>query len=231
MKEQLFYREPWMPERVAFINQWWPHFGTYWVAEHLGLSRQQVKSKADGSGLKMLPKEARLCVECRQDYQYARHAGLRCRSCHLNRRKDTRRGLAVPASQKARKQRTPKYQSDRERWMAMAINTAKMRSTLPCDLSVGYMLDLWENQDGRCYYSGLPLREPVYGSGRHAHVASIDRLNPQGGYTQDNVVWATWICNQAKNSLSVDEYVNLCAQVSRHRQAQQEFARDIAIDH
>jgi hypothetical protein len=216
VKEQVFYRAPWTQDRVEFINQWWCHFGTGWVAEQTGMSRAQVKAKADRSELKMLPKAERLCVECLTRYQYARYAGLRCRECHLERRKNVRRGLPVSVSLKARKPRKSIYGTHRERWIALAINTTRYRSPL-CDLTVQYMLDLWTQQEGRCYYSNLPLREPVYGTGRHPDAASIDRIDPTGGYVQRNVVWATWACNAAKNNLSIAEFVELCSLVVKTR--------------
>jgi len=45
------------------MAEWWPHFGTYYIADKLRLSRGQVKAKADKMGLRMLPKYERRCAE------------------------------------------------------------------------------------------------------------------------------------------------------------------------
>lgn len=220
MKHQVLYRRPWTKENVKILVRWWPHFGTRWVAESLGLKWLQVKSKADKLGLKMLPKPKRLCVDCRSRHQKTRHAGNRCNACYLARRKSIRMGISVPASPKARKQHPKFYDSPRKRWISLAINTIRYRSTTPSNITIDYMLSLWEKQNGLCYYSNRPMREPAYGSGRHPDVASIDRIEPSKGYIQGNVVWCTWSCNAAKNNLSVSEFITLCSQVVCHWESQ-----------
>ena len=83
-----YYRKPWTKEKVEIMEKWWPHFGTYGAERMLpGLTRTQIKSKATKLGLTLLSKQERLCIECRQRYQYKRDAGLRCEKCHLEKRK------------------------------------------------------------------------------------------------------------------------------------------------
>jgi hypothetical protein len=208
-----WYRAPWNAEREAFIVEWWPHFGTYYVAEVLGLTRQQVKSKADHMGLHMLPKSDRLCIDCRIGRQFSRYAGLRCSDCHLGRRRKVRRIRARTL----------------EQWVSEATNTARHRSSVPSDLTAAYMLDLWDQQQGICFYSGLAMRVPAYGAGRDLYSASIDRLDPLRGYLRGNVVWCTWICNAGKSQMSVHEYITLCSQVVHHRQGRPESDRGTVV--
>ena len=226
MKEQRFYREPWTRDRVDFLAKWWPHFGTYWVSQQLGLSRPQVKAKVEKTGLKILPKAERLCVGCREEYQFSRYGGLHCRSCHLLHRKQTKRGIVDETNPKVRKSQ---YSTARERWIALATNTARHRSVEPSDITTDYMIELWDQQKGLCFYSGLLLKEPTYGILRHPYSASIDRVDSQKGYIRGNVVWCAWICNRAKSNLSADEYITLCSLVVHHQRALLESGRDIAI--
>jgi len=179
--------------------KWWPHFGTQGIEVLFdkSLSRKQIKSKATKLGLTLLPKDARLCVDCREEFQFARYAGLRCRACHLSRRKKVR-----------------KRPQTLEQWIGFAVNTAKYLSKGTYNLTKEYMVALWHKQNGCCFYSGIEMRFPEYGTGRHPFSPSVDRINPKGDYVQGNVVWATWICNAGKSDISVDDYVKLCQKVS-----------------
>lgn len=196
-------RSPWTEERESFLREWWPHFGTYWVADQLLLTRRQVKTKVDKIGLKMLPKVERLCVLCRERRQESRRAGLACGPCCRARRKDLRRA------------RPPKLRQ----WIAEFVRTARHRSPVPSDLTADFMVDLWHKQKGRCFYSGRPMRAPAYGKGRDSFSPSIDRVDPKRGYLRDNVVWASWVCNAGKSVLSAYAYVDLCADVVARSQA------------
>lgn len=205
-----WYRQPWDAEKVAFLREWWPHFGTYHCAEHLGLTRLQVKGKADKLGLHMLPKADRLCLDCRDRRQAGRRQGLLCNDCHLARRKQRRRTQAPNLN----------------RWIALATNTARYRSKIPSDLTTEYMIELWNSQAGLCFYSGEAMCPPSYGSGRVYSTASIDRINRHLGYVRGNVVWATWVCNYSKGDMSLEAYVTLCSRVADRLQSQLISDRD-----
>lgn len=193
-----YYKKPWNESLVALMRQWWPHFGTYGMEQILfELTRSQIKSKATKMGLSLLPKTERLCVECRQKYQYKRYAGLRCTTCHLNRRKLVRKRPLTT-----------------EQWITMTTNTIKHRSKKSSDLDVDYMVQLWNQQSGKCYYSGLKMRIHQYGEKRHPLSPSVDRIDSSKGYIKGNIVWSSWICNAGKSSLSVQEYIKICRMVS-----------------
>lgn len=145
MMSRKYYRAPWFPDTEAHLVEWWPHFGTYVLAEELDFTRQQVKGKADKLGLVMLPKTERICIKCRKRNQVSRRYGLRCRECSLdNRRERARRGLPL------------------EEWVGAAVRTARHRSREPSDIDTTYMLGLWHKQGGRCFYTGRSLVQPRY---------------------------------------------------------------------
>lgn len=203
----------WTPERLKILRELWPHYGTYEVAAQLNLRRPQVKSKVDKLGLVLLPKHMRMCIECRVGHQKARNTGLRCHKCHLQRRKHMKAGVPVEDS---RKGHVTKRYNDRERWMAPLVNTTRMRGGSSFDLSLSFLLRLWDKQKGLCYYTGLPMLEPRYGTGRIPDVASLDRVEPSKGYTKGNVVWVRWCCNMAKGTLSVSDFIKMCRAVADH---------------
>lgn len=77
------------------------------------------------------------------------------------------------------------------------------------DLTPEFLMDLWNVQDGKCFYSGLEMtydRNDLY-------TVSVDRVDSNKGYTQDNVVLCCWSVNSMKNSYSTDEFLFLCNSV------------------
>ena len=199
-RKMKFYRLPWNKEKTDYLIKYWPHWGTYGIATQLHLTRTQVKGKADKLKLKMLPKTERICILCKTDFQFARRAGFLCKKCFSNRRKENRK----------------KEERTLRQWIADSLRTLKYRSKEPCDLTIEYMIGLWEQQKGKCYYSELTLQSPHYGSGRSPNAASVDRIDPKRGYIQGNVVWSAWACNIGKWEMSVKEYIEICRAVVTH---------------
>jgi hypothetical protein len=78
------------------------------------------------------------------------------------------------------------------------------------DSTAGPMLDaLWDEQQGRCAMTGVPL-EP--GDRR----VSLDHVVPRargGGNERGNLRWVTYAVNRAKSSLLDDEFVEMCRRV------------------
>jgi hypothetical protein len=107
-----------------------------------------------------------------------------------------------------------------ERRLAVALATAKTSAKhkgISNILTLGDLVLLWNIQEGRCYYTGIPM---LYdGSGRPECV-SIDRVDSARGYTHDNIVLCCAHVNEMKNSLSVPEMLQWCALVLEHSKDQ-----------
>lgn len=202
---QKFFKLPWTKEKVDQLIEWWPHFGTNVMANILQLKRTQVKAKSDKLKLKILPKEQRLCSCCKLNFQYSRAAGLKCKNCFSKRRREIR----------------IEYDSNLDQetilvnWFKRIMRTIRYRSK-QTDLSIDYLMSLWNNQNGKCFYSNLSMTPPKYGEGRNMFSPSIDKIDPNKDYIVGNVVWATWACNAGKNEWSIDEYFKICKSVSEH---------------
>lgn len=192
-----YYKLPWTKENVDFLEVWWPHFGTIKIAEILNLKRSQIKAKVNKLKLRLHLKHERLCINCKKDYQYTRSAGLYCKVCHLAKRKELRSTTEI----------------NLEQWISSATNTARHRSKCVSDLTSEYMIELWNKQQELCYYSGIQMLTPKYGSGRSPYSPSIDRLDSNKGYLKGNVVWCIWACNAGKTQMSVEDYINVCKNV------------------
>lgn len=69
-----------------------------------------------------------------------------------------------------------------------------------------------------CFYCNRPPTERIVGDRLKQPITAngIDRLDNNKGYTKENSVSCCSICNYAKRSMSVEEYVQHCQQVANH---------------
>jgi hypothetical protein len=86
------------------------------------------------------------------------------------------------------------------------------RQKIPCTITEKTLRELWEEQDGFCYYSGIAMEEA--GSGPYS--LSIDQVDPAKGYTADNVVLCLSVVNTMKWNNPTDEFLKLCQAVAAH---------------
>jgi hypothetical protein len=97
------------------------------------------------------------------------------------------------------------------------ISEWRKKAGPPSDLTVDYLVDLYQQQKGKCYYSGITL----FLNARKGHAVpnsiSLDRLDPHKGYTQGNVVWCTYFVNTMKGKLTESEFLGLLRQILKTR--------------
>ncbi len=89
------------------------------------------------------------------------------------------------------------------------------------DLTSEYLISLWNDQNGLCYYSGEVMK-PNGGEKLNRPIpssASLDKLNPHRGYVQGNVAWVTYRVNTSKGNLTEEEYYDYIESVLRVRDA------------
>ena len=201
-----YYKHPWDEGKENIVKMWWPHWGVHKVAKMVNLTPRQVKCKVDKLKLKMLPKIQRLCIKCETNKQSRRMYGFLCRKCYLIQRRDNR--LIADPKPKAV-------------WMKEILRTLKHRSikrhNQTSNLSLEYLLWLWEYQNGKCFYSGIEMSEPsYYGRGRKYTIASVDRIDSNLGYVKGNVVWACWGCNTAKQDFTIEQFIDIARKVTKN---------------
>tara|TARA_S200000501_G_scaffold326762_1_gene325538 strand:+ start:5692 stop:6198 length:507 start_codon:yes stop_codon:yes gene_type:complete len=79
-----------------------------------------------------------------------------------------------------------------------------------------YLLDLFDAQKGRCGYSGVLMTTFRDGTGSHDLNASIDRIDPEQGYTKDNIHLVCYRVNLMKHSLSEPMFDWWLTNIYRH---------------
>jgi hypothetical protein len=73
-----------------------------------------------------------------------------------------------------------------------------------CDINEEFLKQLWEKQDGKCYWFGCKI--DLMQSTRHPLKATLDRLDNDKGYTKDNVVWASGLANMGRRDTPASEF-------------------------
>lgn len=81
-----------------------------------------------------------------------------------------------------------------------------------CDLTMEYMVERWERQDGCCYYTGKPMKY-TSDTRMDPDLVSIDKVVPAKGYRQGNVVLCRLVVNQLKQNLTPTQFVNTCCRI------------------
>lgn len=86
------------------------------------------------------------------------------------------------------------------------------------DLTQNYLIELWNQQSGMCYYSGKPLTLKR-GIGEWDG-PSLDKKVPGLGYVKGNVVWTSRMLNTCKSRLTKDAFFKMCLEVAEYAKSQ-----------
>jgi len=83
----------------------------------------------------------------------------------------------------------------------------KGRSSISFNISLSYISDLYDNQNGLCAYTKMPIDF-------RAKTASLDRIDSSIGYVYGNVQWIHKDINMMKRHYSESYFIELCRKVS-----------------
>lgn len=90
-------------------------------------------------------------------------------------------------------------------WASILVCSARKRiKTPPCNLTKEFILELYEKQNHKCYWYDiemLPSLNPC-----DPQQPTIDRLDQDKGYTQDNVVLSCFAANIGRNITSKERF-------------------------
>lgn len=85
-----------------------------------------------------------------------------------------------------------------------ARSSSKKRN-LSFEISVDFVASLWEKQNGRCYWTGVPLLTDS--PNNHPLRVSIDRVDSRFGYHDENIVLSTMLVNFGRRNLSPEDTI------------------------
>ena len=157
----------------------------------------------------------------RYDYSQVTYQGGRIKVkviCHKH--EEPHIFLVTPENHTNRKSGCPKCHNERAKvgeiygtcWSSVKAGAKKRGLSLEVTQEEAW--EIFQNQDGKCVYTGWPL---TFTSNRVDQTASLDRIDSTGNYTKDNVQWVHRTVNFAKHSSDEDAFLKLCEAVVNHR--------------
>jgi hypothetical protein len=100
-----------------------------------------------------------------------------------------------------------------EKVIKTKLSFAKVRCTrmkMDYDLSPEYIVELFDKQDGRCFYTNKKMSYLI----NDENLFSIDRKDSSLGYIKSNIVLCIWDINRMKQDMSMERFLELCGIVS-----------------
>lgn len=109
--------------------------------------------------------------------------------------------------QKGYKKKSALLKSDLKTYLRNKTSSLERKcreKNLYFDLDKEFIYNLYLKQEGRCYYTGENI---VHNTGCHQYDSiSIDRLDPNKGYTKNNVVLSLFAINSFKGMMNEKEF-------------------------
>lgn len=101
------------------------------------------------------------------------------------------------------------------------VSKAKYRDSMKnygCDITIEYLKDLWEEQNGICPFTGwfliLPKDSNLGFEQTNPANASLDRIDNDKGYVRGNVRFVAFIANIARQNFTDDQLKDFCKAVA-----------------
>ena len=134
-------------------------------------------------------------------YVYRNNKDKRCRKCKQEQNKEVRSNYS---------EETKLYKVLQERWFG-----ARDRATnkgIPFTITKEDLLELWEQQNGLCNISKIPMTYEL-DNGRVFTNVSVDQKNPGQGYTKENIQLVCSAVNQLKSNWDMSTVIYICKQI------------------
>jgi hypothetical protein len=152
------------------------------------------------------------CPDCGIEKQSRkRDVGKLCKSCNMTKvakefsylkLKDDKMSVAEYC-----KRNRDKYKEDDRYRLNKLLQQAKIRATkrnLVFDIIIDDLLEKLP-KDKKCPVLGIDLFWGNEGKGKRVNSPSIDRIDPKGNYTKDNIMIISWRANEIKSDASIEE--------------------------
>lgn len=105
-----------------------------------------------------------------------------------------------------------KYSNNLVKFLSNRVKDIKTRCSnkIKFDLDIDFMLQLYNNQMGLCFYTKIPMKLSTQNWYKKRQpdmdVLSVDRIIPNLGYTKNNVVLCCNSINKLKGNATIDEF-------------------------
>jgi len=88
-----------------------------------------------------------------------------------------------------------------------AIKTRAKDKSIPFNITVEDLKNIYTNQEGKCFYTDVEMQIPSSTEGicKATLTLSVDKINPKLGYTKGNIVLCTRRANSIKGNCTLEE--------------------------
>lgn len=174
--------------------------------------------------LSSLRREPKSCLNCKMERRkYPKHS-LNCIECGKEVEASTNHKTRVcskECSNRAAAKRVRGYRQttleDTLKYLVVQTRSRAKKRGMEHDLTYEWVETKLREQKGLCARTGIPLKasRPDIGGLRRTHkdTASLDRVDSNKGYTQDNVEIVSYFYNSAKNKFTGEELEEMCKQI------------------
>jgi len=125
--------------------------------------------------------------------------GKICKDCFAN----------MPSVKKGYTKKSESIKNDIKKYFIHKASRLKncvrtRRKNLHCDVDGAFLLELYKNQNGTCFYSGIEI---FHNKDTFEYDSiSVDRKDPNLGYTKDNIVLCAFGINSMKGNLNEESF-------------------------
>lgn len=144
------------------------------------------------------------------------HEKLTCKTCeaaHTKEYWDAHKDKKAEIKQRYK----DAHQNTIEYHVQEKIATWRKASSVPSDLTVDYLVWLYLQQGGLCYYTGEPMLYGWVDGKVHDNSLSLDKLDPSLGYVKSNVVWCTYLANTMKQGKSEPDFYRFIEKILTYK--------------
>jgi len=169
-------------------------------AKELGVSFKRT-GRPYGENRLLVQRGLAKCIQCKEVKSYTKD-NWTILSKHV---KTKWPGFTCKVCQRKRRR---KVDSSLEGRLRKLMHDAKLRAKakhLAIDIDEGFILELLRLQNSKCFYIKRELT-PV---ANNWNTMSLDRKDPNAGYTKDNLVICCDIINRMKSYLNVPDFISL----------------------
>jgi hypothetical protein len=132
------------------------------------------------------------------DYKRAVAKDSKCRSC------------STKGNSNSRPNKRSLFELIPNSWFNSKAASAVTRG-IEWDLTIEFLWNLYQMQEGLCALSGEPIEWGI-----KTHTVSIDRIDSDRGYTEDNVQLVHKDVNFMKGTLSEERFLELCEKITNN---------------
>ena len=164
----------------------------------------------------------KICTKCREDKPLSAFYYHNQRKWYMESCKECNSATCLKYQQTSGYRERPEYVFYQRAYGMVRTAKSKGLLTDTCTELKEHLLELWERQGGRCFYTNEPMPMTGYPA---VEAMTVDRVVPAKGYVRGNLVLCRSIVNRMKQEMPWKDLVKLCRSVIDNEERVKESLR------